>query len=210
MKRLRALPLAALSAALLLNSCSLFRQSEKATGAPALTTEPPAEAAKPGETAASGEAVKTGTDGATATSTISDESAATPPQGQDPAGAATAAVSADRPATDAHADDTAATPTAEQQEAALRVLRGGDPPQPAPATLGNVPDQPAGSTVDSGPALPPPGGLRMGGIAPTEDPASSTDAPPHGANQVELHGLRSPKLPDKLPMDIDGKLQVKD
>ncbi len=90
-------------------------------------------------------------------------------------------------------------PTAEQQAAAMKAISsGGEAPIPEPvADTGGTATTP----------LPPRGGLRMGGIAPVEDPASSSDAPAHGANQVEMRGLRSPKLPGKLPMDINGKLQ---
>ncbi len=52
----------------------------------------------------------------------------------------------------------------------------------------------------------PSGGLRMGRMAPQEDPASASDAPAPDANSVERHGLRSPKLPSGLPMNINGKL----
>lgn len=48
--------------------------------------------------------------------------------------------------------------------------------------------------------------LRMGQYAPPEEAVSSGDARPPRPNRVEQHGFRSPALPTKLPMDINGKL----
>lgn len=48
--------------------------------------------------------------------------------------------------------------------------------------------------------------LRMGQYAPPEEAVSSGNARPPRPNRVEQHGFRSPSLPTKLPMDINGKL----
>lgn len=48
--------------------------------------------------------------------------------------------------------------------------------------------------------------LRMGQYAPPEEAASSGEARPPRPNRVEQHGFRSPSLPSRLPMDINGKL----
>ncbi len=108
----------------------------------------------------------------------------------------------------ASAEETAllekAEPTAEQQEAARELLGRSDATGeaiPEPEPVSTSPDAVAEPTSRKAP----PGGLRLGGIAPTEDSAAEGVAP--GANSVEQHGLRSPKLPNKLPMNIDGKLE---
>ncbi len=101
-------------------------------------------------------------------------------------------------------------PSAEQRQAAERLLA--EAPKTAPTKAPAAPAAPAVETpapvthIASSPALPS-GGLRMGSILPQEDPASAGNALPPGANTVEIQGLRSPKMPTSLPMDIDGKLK---
>ncbi len=101
-------------------------------------------------------------------------------------------------------------PTPEQQAAAMKALE--KPSAPTTVSTTTAPVVVGTTTANDTPAparptLPPRGNLRMGIIAPEEDPASSSDAPAHSANLPEMRGLRSPKLPNKLPMNIDGKLQ---
>jgi len=60
-------------------------------------------------------------------------------------------------------------------------------------------------TVNNTSGIPGRSGLRMGRFAPPEEAVSSQDAAAPQPNAAERHGLRSPKLPDSLPMDIDGK-----
>ncbi len=95
-------------------------------------------------------------------------------------------------------------PTEEQQKAAEELIREAatETPAPIPAPVEEAAPQPQSYNTTV-----PTGGLRMGSIIPQEDPASSSEAPPPGANSVELRGLRSPKLPSSLPMGIDGKLR---
>ncbi len=109
---------------------------------------------------------------------------------------------------DAPAPAEVLVPTEEQQQAALDIIPGvtdGDY-DPAPDTPALWNDSTAQPTTQSAPALPT-GGLRMGSIIPQEDPASTGDAPAPAANSAERFGLRSPKMPGKLPMGIDGKLK---
>ncbi len=109
---------------------------------------------------------------------------------------------------------TAPAPTAEQQNAAEQILN--ETPLTPPAVneeseplmqVSPAPENPpAPAAAPATPTLPG-GGLRMGSIVPQEEPASVGDAPPPSLNAVELRGLRSPKMPSKLPMSVDGKLQ---
>ncbi len=98
-----------------------------------------------------------------------------------------------------------AAPTEAQQEAALQLLSENThpaaTPQPTAAEESSPEQAPAESVY-----YPAGRALRLGSIAPQEDPASATDAPPPPANTVDMHGLRSPKLPTTLPMNINGKL----
>ncbi len=168
---------AALAIGLLLSSCSLFRQTEKAT--------PPAETA------------------------TADTKATAPGKAADKPAPHT-----DKPDTGADTAASSAEPTAAQQAAARKLLNETATTPSTESTPTPTPTPtPTTSTTPTTPTptgLPPVGGLRMGGIAATEEAASATSAPAPGSNQVELRGLRSPKLPDSLPMDIDGKLQGKD
>ncbi len=97
--------------------------------------------------------------------------------------------------------DAPIVPTEAQQKAAQEMLLTGFVPTDDLVSTA-FPD----AVNDAPPALPA-GKLRMGSILPQEDPASVGDAPAPTANTVELRGLRSPKMPSKLPMGIDGKLQ---
>ncbi len=93
----------------------------------------------------------------------------------------------------------APVPTEEQQKAAEELL-------PDPAADAPTLDAPGPCDAASTSTLPS-GGLRMGSITPQEDPASVGEAPPPTANAAERFGLRSPKMPSQLPMNIDGKIQ---
>lgn len=72
------------------------------------------------------------------------------------------------------------------------------PAEPAPAMT----VQPVGTPE----AIP--GRLRLGGFGPAAEP-NSEDLPTPGPNAVDMRGLRSPKLPGELPMDVDGKIKRK-
>ena len=50
-------------------------------------------------------------------------------------------------------------------------------------------------------------GLRMGRFAPPEEAASAGENANPTPNAAEQRGLRSPKLPRKLPLSIDGQTQ---
>ncbi len=123
---------------------------------------------------------------------------APPEQGNKTPAAAEAA------ATGETAQDAAPAPTAEQQEAARQLLaeqaNSAPIPEPAAATQDEAATLPTGSTA------PPSGSLRMGRIAPLEEAASTAAGAAPGTNSAELRGLRSPKLPSGLPMNIHGKL----
>ncbi len=104
-------------------------------------------------------------------------------------------------------------PSVEQRKAAEKLLaeeaRAAKPApakKPAAPAAAAEPAPAAPTLMASSPTLPS-GGLRMGSILPQEDPASTGDAPPPSANAAERFGLRSPKMPSKLPMGIDGKLK---
>ncbi len=187
MKAIRTL--AVLSAAMLLASCSLI-QKKGADG-----EQPVREAAKPASIVGNpfstrgpkAPAKKDNATEATAAETPAAETTAVAT-----AGAETAA------ATDAP------VPTAEQQAAARKLLAEQAAPIPDPTAATATPQV---NVVEGTPAPPRfSDGLRRGGIAPTEDPASTADGATPGANSAEQRGLRSPKFPKGLPMDINGKL----
>ncbi|MCI7697951.1 MAG: hypothetical protein MSQ05_00940 [Akkermansia sp.] len=87
-------------------------------------------------------------------------------------------------------------------------------PRPAasPATSAGVsfPDEPAPAMTVQPVGTPEaiPGRLRLGGFGPAAEP-NSEDLPTPGPNAVDMRGLRSPKLPGELPMDVDGKIKRK-
>ncbi len=171
--------IAALSISLLLASCSSTRQVKESAA-----TEPTA--SKPVEI--KGNPFSTRARKIKPDDTVTE--AAPPP----------AAPSQVPPAPEATPDSDPA-PTAEQQAAAERFLaETASTPEPEPAptqepeAAGNAPLPPLSNS------------LRRGSIFPQEEAASANDAPLPGANSVELRGLRSPKLPSGLPMNIDGKL----
>ncbi len=97
----------------------------------------------------------------------------------------------------------APVPSDEQQKAAEQLLTEASEAPAAPEA--DIPTPAEGGAPT--PSLPT-GGLRMGSIILQEDPASTGDAPPPTANAAERFGLRSPKMPGKLPMGIDGKLKT--
>ncbi len=106
------------------------------------------------------------------------------------------------------------TPTAEQQKAAEQLLEetphaptAADNEGLPPMLVSPAPETPPAPAVSTNSVPLPGGGLRMGSIVPQEDPASVGDAPAPTANSAERFGLRSPKMPSKLPMGIDGKIK---
>ncbi len=104
---------------------------------------------------------------------------------------------------------TAPVPTQEQQQAAIKLTEGVADIDYTPEHVEQLTEahlNTAEATAPTSPALPA-GNLRMGSIIPQEDPASVGDAPAPSANSAERFGLRSPKMPTKLPMGIDGKIQ---
>ncbi len=114
-----------------------------------------------------------------------------------------------RPQADKEKEPEAApVPTEEQQLAAQAILPESEKKQPAESQAPiPAPEEEPTPLADTAPSGFPQGGLRMGNILPQEDSASATDAPAPAANAAERFGLRSPKMPAKLPMGIDGKLQ---
>ena len=86
-------------------------------------------------------------------------------------------------------------PTAEQQEAARALLT--QKPAPKAAT------QPEGAELPGSVMR---GALRTRRFAPPEEAISRDNDDEPLPNSVELRGLRSPVMKDKLPMNIDGKI----
>ena len=86
-------------------------------------------------------------------------------------------------------------PTAEQQEAARALLA--QKPAPKAATQPEEAELP-GSVMR--------GALRTRRFAPPEEAISRDNDDEPLPNSVELRGLRSPVMKDKLPMNIDGKI----
>lgn len=106
-------------------------------------------------------------------------------------------------------------PTPEQQPAAeILPSETGESILPAPVfppmeTSGDLPtlDTPSAPSIPEPAATPLPSrSLRLGLFAPPEEAASAKETPALPPNSVDLRGLRSPKLPGALPMDINGKI----
>ena len=107
-------------------------------------------------------------------------------------------------------------PSKEQMAAAHKIMQEQKATAPSPAkptvkaTVVAEPepiqiDEPLPvTTVNNTSGIPGRSGLRMGRFAPPEEAASKNADTPQ-PNAAERHGLRSPKLPESLPMDIDGK-----
>lgn len=101
-------------------------------------------------------------------------------------------------------------PTPEQQAAAAKILA--ETPREATASAHDVLPEPVAHEevlVDAVPntsGIPGRNSLRMHRYAPPEEAASAGEAKALTPNRAERHGFRSPVLPTKLPMDINGKL----
>ncbi len=101
-------------------------------------------------------------------------------------------------------------PTPEQQAAAAKLLATKS--REASATTHDVLPEPVAQEevlVDAIPntsGIPGRNSLRMHRYAPPEEAASAGEAKALTPNRAERHGFRSPVLPTKLPMDINGKL----
>lgn len=102
-------------------------------------------------------------------------------------------------------------PTGEQQAAAEKMLSESaaleadeESLDVLPAPIGN--EEVLDDVVPNTSGIPGRNALRMGQYAPPEEAASASSARPPRPNRVEQHGFRSPSLPSKLPMDINGKL----
>lgn len=96
------------------------------------------------------------------------------------------------------------TPTAEQQAAAaqsMQTQQSGSSVEATEETL-NLPTAPAYQPTSS---IPGRRGLRMGHFAPPEEAASTGENKAPTPNAVDLHGLRSPSLPQTLPLDVNGQ-----
>lgn len=102
-------------------------------------------------------------------------------------------------------------PTEEQQAAAEKMLSESAALEADEESLDVLPE-PIGNeevlddVVPNTSGIPGRNALRMGQYAPPEEAASASSARPPRPNRVEQHGFRSPSLPSKLPMDINGKL----
>lgn len=109
------------------------------------------------------------------------------------------------------AQDEIITPTAEQQEAARKMLaeQAAKPKavkKPAPVSIAE--DEEQEEVQLPGSALS--GGLRTRRFAPPEEAVSRDDHDEPLPNSVELRGLRSPVMKGNLPMNIDGKIIKED
>ena len=115
---------------------------------------------------------------------------------------------ADKSQTD---DSEVVAPTEEQQAAAEKMLIEGDSSAETGESLDVLPE-PIGNEevlddhVPNASGIPGRNALRMGQYAPPEEAASAGNARPPRPNRAEQYGFRSPSLPNKLPMDINGKL----
>lgn len=114
-------------------------------------------------------------------------------------------------ATKSDSDASDFVPTPEQQEAAAKLLTDNKPGE-ATASAHDVLPEPVAQEevlVDAVPntsGIPGRNSLRMHRYAPPEEAASAGEAKALPPNRAERHGFRSPVLPTKLPMDINGKL----
>lgn len=109
----------------------------------------------------------------------------------------------------AKAEDTPVVPTAEQQKAALEILKKQETTKPA-----SVQKQEPQVQQEQEEALLPgsvmSGALRTRRFAPPEEAISRDDEDEPMPNTVELRGLRSPVMKGNLPMNIDGKMIKED
>lgn len=70
-----------------------------------------------------------------------------------------------------------------------------------------LPTTPVIETEESPTTIPGRSGLRLGRFAPPEEATSSSEQAAPTPNAAELRGLRSPSLPTKLPLDVNGQRQ---
>lgn len=108
-------------------------------------------------------------------------------------------------------ETSAIEPTPEQQQAAEKLLSTAELPEEFSDDTQNVLPESLGDEeiIDEGThATGIPGGrnLRMVQYTPPEEAASTENVRTPRPNRAEQHGFRSPLLPSKLPMDINGKL----
>ncbi len=101
------------------------------------------------------------------------------------------------------------TPSAEQMESARNMMQEA---QATPARSTNRAEASHAEPVNYVPAyvgnssgVPGRSGLRMGHFAPPEEAVSTSENAAPLPNAAERHGLRSPSLPNTLPMSIDGR-----
>lgn len=103
----------------------------------------------------------------------------------------------------------AVLPTEEQQAAAAAELATGEVSSPIIYTetgaTGTIT-----TTTTTTTTIPGRSGLRMGRFAPPEEAASAASNEDVTPNAAELRGLRSPKLPQQLPLNIDGQTKPAD
>lgn len=99
-----------------------------------------------------------------------------------------------------------ATPTQQQQAAAAELMKQVETATPVATQSILLPtvEQTAEPAKNSS-AIPGRSGLRLGKFAPPEEAASTGERKAVTPNAAEQHGLRSPALPTKLPLDINGQ-----
>lgn len=97
-------------------------------------------------------------------------------------------------------------PTQEQQTTAAELLQQPEIATPALVQpLFPTQEAPAALPTTTGSGIPGRSGLRLGKFAPPEEAASTGEAKAITPNSAEQHGLRSPALPTKLPLDVNGQ-----
>ena len=103
-------------------------------------------------------------------------------------------------------EEKAATPTQQQQAAAAELIKQVETATPVATQSILLPtvEQTAEPAKNSS-AIPGRSGLRLGKFAPPEEAASTGERKAVTPNTAEQHGLRSPALPTKLPLDINGQ-----
>ena len=101
------------------------------------------------------------------------------------------------------------TPSAEQMESTRNMMQEA---QATPARSTNRAEASHAEPVNYVPTyvgnssgVPGRSGLRMGHFAPPEEAVSTSENAAPLPNAAERHGLRSPSLPNTLPMSIDGR-----
>lgn len=107
-------------------------------------------------------------------------------------------------------EEKAATPTQQQQAAAAELIKQVETATPVATQSILLPtvEQPIEQTAEpakNSSAIPGRSGLRLGKFAPPEEAASTGERKAVTPNAAEQHGLRSPALPTKLPLDINGQ-----